>query len=158
MLRKERPCACDRLVVQCRKVDAQCPFLHSLDAIWQFDMEGIMPHRTTVFKDRPNERKINLKYVGRCYSAAFEDTYICSLFDALATTSLMCKSHLRLLWIVTPNTLYASTDSRALVFMAKADGRWSKTLRKRKVISLHFLGLRTILFVAADVVKFRLQN
>ena len=49
------------LVVQCRKVDAQCPFLHSLDVIWQFDREGIMPHRTTVFKDRPNERKINLK-------------------------------------------------------------------------------------------------
>ena len=74
----------------------------------------------------------------------------------------MCKSHLRLLWIVTPNTLWASTDSRALVSMAKADGRWSTTLGKRKVISLHFLGLRTILFVAdyssADVVKFRLQN
>ena len=35
--------------------------------------------------------------------------------------------------------------------MAKADGRWSTTLRKRKVISLHFLGLRTILFVAAQV-------
>ena len=63
----------------------------------------------------------------------------------------MCKSHLRLLWIVTPNTLWASTDSRALVSMAKADGRWSTTLRKRKVISLHFLGLRTILFVAAQV-------
>ena len=29
--------------------------------------------------------------------------------------------------------------------------RWSTTLRKRKVISLHFLGLRTILFVAAQV-------
>ena len=61
------------------------------------------------------------------------------------------QSHLRLLWIVTPNTLWASTDSRALVSMAKADGRWSTTLRKRKVISLHFLGLRTILFVAAQV-------
>ena len=35
--------------------------------------------------------------------------------------------------------------------MAKADGRWSTTLRKRKVIALHFLGLRTILFVAAQV-------
>ena len=63
----------------------------------------------------------------------------------------MCRSHLRLLWIVTPNTLWASADSRALVPMAKADGRWSTTLQKRKVISLHFLGLRTILFVAAQV-------
>ena len=63
----------------------------------------------------------------------------------------MCKSHLRLLWIVTPNTLWASTGSRALVSMAKADGRWPTTLRKRKVISLHFLWLRTILFVAAQV-------
>ena len=35
--------------------------------------------------------------------------------------------------------------------MAKADGGWSTTLRKRKVIALHFLGLRTILFVAAQV-------
>ena len=35
--------------------------------------------------------------------------------------------------------------------MAKADGRWSTTLRKRKVISLYFLGLRAILFVAALV-------
>ena len=58
------------------------------------------------------------------------------------------QSHLRLLWIVTPNTLWASTDSRALVSMAKAD---SPALRKRKVISLHFLGLKTILFVAAQV-------
>ena len=63
----------------------------------------------------------------------------------------MCRSHLRLLWIVTPNTLWASADSRALVSVVKADGRWSTTLRKRKVISLHFLGLRTILFVAAQV-------
>ena len=63
----------------------------------------------------------------------------------------MCRSHLRLLWIVTPNTLWASADSRASVSMAKADGRWSTTLRKHKVISLHFLGLRTILFVAAQV-------
>ena len=61
------------------------------------------------------------------------------------------KSHLRLLWFVTPNTLWASTDSRALVSMAKADGRWSTTLRKCKVKSLHFVGLRTILFVAAQV-------
>ena len=35
--------------------------------------------------------------------------------------------------------------------MAKADGRWSTTLRKRKVISVHFLGLRTIFFVAGQV-------
>ena len=63
----------------------------------------------------------------------------------------MCRSHLRLLWIVTPNTLWASADSRALVSVVKADGRWSTTLRKRKVISLHFLELRTILFVAAQV-------
>ena len=63
----------------------------------------------------------------------------------------MCRSHLRLLWIVTPNTLWASADSRALVSVVKADGRWSTTLQKRKVISLHFLGLRTILFVAAQV-------
>ena len=63
----------------------------------------------------------------------------------------MCRSHLRLLWIVTPNTLWASADSRALVSVVKADGRWSTTLRKHKVISLHFLELRTILFVAAQV-------
>ena len=63
----------------------------------------------------------------------------------------MCRSHLRLLWIVTPNTLWASADSRALVSVVKTDGRWSTTLRKRKVISLHFLELRTILFVAAQV-------
>ena len=63
----------------------------------------------------------------------------------------MCRSHLRLLWIVTPNTLWASADSRALVSVVKADGRWSTTLRKCKVISLHFLELRTILFVAAQV-------
>ena len=63
----------------------------------------------------------------------------------------MCRSHLRLLWIVTPNTLWASADSRALVSVVKADGRCSTTLRKCKVISLHFLELRTILFVAAQV-------
>ena len=63
----------------------------------------------------------------------------------------MCRSHLRLLWIVTPNTLWALADSRALVSVVKADGRWSTTLRKRKVISLHFLESRTILFVAAQV-------
>ena len=63
----------------------------------------------------------------------------------------MCRSHLRLLWIVTPNTLWTSADSRALVSVVKTDGRWSMTLRKRKVISLHFLELRTILFVAAQV-------
>ena len=48
---------------------------------------------------------------------------------------------------------WASTDSSAFVSMAKADGRWSTALRKRKVISLHFLGLRTILFVASSDCK-----
>ena len=111
-----------------------------------------MPHRTTVFKDRPNERKKwTLSTSAGGTPPHLRTRRICSLFDALATTSLMCKSHLRLLRIVTPNTLWASTDSRALVSMAKADGRWSTTLRKRKVISFHFWGLRTILFVTFEV-------
>ena len=86
---------------------------------------------------------------------------ICSLFDALATTSLMCKSHLRfLLWIVTPNTLWASTDSKALVSMAKADGRWSTTLWKRSHL-LALFGVKNHIVCSnpsADVVKLRLKN
>ena len=73
----------------------------------------------------------------------------------------MCKSHLRfLLWIVTPNTLWASTDSKALVSMAKADGRWSTTLWKHSHL-LALFGVKNHIVCSspsADVVKCRLQN
>ena len=58
-----------------------------------------MPHRTTVLKDRPNERKAISGSAGGT-PPRLRTRRICGLFDALATTS-----HLRLLWIVTPNTL-----------------------------------------------------
>ena len=69
--------------------------------------------------------------------------------------SLWCLSHdLINVWIpfeIIFDCNALALDSRALASMAKADGRWSTTLQKRKVISLHFLGLRTMLFVAAQV-------
>ncbi len=76
---------------------------------------------------------------------------MCSLFDALVTISLMCKSHFRLFWIVKPNTLWDSILSRLMFSTTKAGGGCSISRRKETIISLHFLGFNFILLVLVQL-------
>ena len=55
-------------------------------------------------------------------------------------------SHFRLLWLVTPKTLWESTVSRVLLSMVGACWDCDIWRRKQTIISLHFLGFSTMLF------------
>ena len=76
---------------------------------------------------------------------------MCSLFYALVTISLMCKSHFRLFWIVKPNTLWDSILSRLMFSTTKVGGGCSISRRKETIISLHFLGFNFILLVLVQL-------
>jgi hypothetical protein len=72
---------------------------------------------------------------------------MCNLFDALATISVMCKSHFRLFWIVKPNTLWDYILSSLIFSTTKVGGGCLISRRKETIISLHFWGFNFILLV-----------
>ena len=65
---------------------------------------------------------------------------MCNRLDALETVEKICSSHLRLFWIVKPNTLWERTVSSAWPSIDKSYN-WGDSLRMQTRSSLHFLTL-----------------